>query len=108
MCIRDSNGLFYFRNKVDPEINPICRFCLEQDETFYQFLTDCPALRLTRQNVFLDQTIDNDMKWSIRELLLFSHKAGIEEAINGDTGLDFYDNLYRDDALESSVSDDGG
>ena len=48
------------------------------------------------------------MKWSVRELLLFSHTAGVREALDGDTGLDFYENAEYYEALESSISDDGG
>ena len=48
------------------------------------------------------------MQWSVRDLLLFSQANGVREALDGETGLDFYDNLYRDEAEESSVSDDGG
>ena len=29
--ITGHNGLFYFKHKVDPIINPVCRFCLEAD-----------------------------------------------------------------------------
>ena len=37
------NGLFYFKSRIDPDINPECRFCLEDKETFYHLVTDCPA-----------------------------------------------------------------
>ena len=40
--ITGHNGLFYFRNKIDPVINSDCRFCLEADETFYHLATECP------------------------------------------------------------------
>ena len=106
--ISGHNGLFYFKNKVDPEINSICRFCLEDDETFYHFITNCPVMRLSRQDILLDKDITNDMDWSVRDLLLFSHKPGVQEALNGETGLDFYENLHQHETLESSVSDDGG
>ena len=56
--ISGHNGLFYFKNKIDPEINAVCRFCLEADETFYHFITDCPAFLQSRREIFLDNTID--------------------------------------------------
>ena len=52
--ITGQNGLFYFKNKVDKDINAVCRFCLERDETFYHLVTDCPVHRLARTNIFLD------------------------------------------------------
>ena len=44
--ITGHNGLFYFKHRVDPQINPTCRFCLEQDETFYHLVTECPVHRI--------------------------------------------------------------
>ena len=42
------NNLSHFQFKVDPEVNPLCRFCEEQNETFHHFITDCPRLRQFR------------------------------------------------------------
>ena len=95
------NGLFYFKSKIDPEINPECRFCLDSDETFYHFVTDCPKLRLTRENIFLDQEITNDMKWSVKKLLNFSTQAGVRDAIDGDTSLRLYESLTQPDSPDS-------
>ena len=33
--ISGHNSLFYFRSKVDPDIKPTCRFCLEEDCLLY-------------------------------------------------------------------------
>lgn len=40
----------YFQFKVDPDVNPLCRFCEEQNETFHHYITDCPRLRQYRTN----------------------------------------------------------
>ena len=40
--------LAYFYSKIEPDTNPICRFCKERNETFIH-LTECPRLR-TYQN----------------------------------------------------------
>ena len=106
--ISGHNGLFYFKNKVDSEINSICRFCLEEDETFHHLVTACPRFRLTRQDIFLDSDIKNYLSWSVRDLLRFSHTGGIGEALDGGTGLNLYEYLQEVDSNESSVSDDGG
>ena len=85
--ISGHNGLFYFKHKVDPEINPQCRFCLEDNETFYHLITDCPVFKLSRDSIFLDEIIDETINWSVRKLLDFSYLAGVREAIDGSTEL---------------------
>ena len=42
------NSLSLFQLKVDPDVNPLCRFCEEENETFHRFITDCPRLRQFR------------------------------------------------------------
>ena len=85
--ISGHNGLFYFKSKIDPVINPQCRFCLGADETFYHLITDCPAFKISRDSIFLDETIDVTQNWSVRKLLDFSYLAGVREAIDGSTEL---------------------
>ena len=43
--ITGHNNLSYFQFKIDPDVNPLCRFCEEANETFHHFITDCPRLR---------------------------------------------------------------
>ena len=85
--ISGHNGLFYFKHQIDKEINSICRFCLEKDETFYHLATDCPVFWQTRNDVFQDKPINDDMSWSVNDLLIFSKKTGIRQAIDGETNL---------------------
>ena len=47
--ISGHNSLFYFRSKVDKEISPICRFCLEADESFEHLINDCPRFNTYRR-----------------------------------------------------------
>ena len=83
--ISGHNGLFYFKHKVDPLINPICRFCLQENETFYHLITDCPSFYDSRRSIFLDQTIDTSETWSVRDILNFSYLPGVNEAIERST-----------------------
>ena len=101
--ITGHNGLFYFKNKIDADINPECRFCLEDNETFYHLVTDCPALREQRTEIFLDNLPTTNNKWSVRDLLLFSQKHGIREALDGDTAL----HHGEDHNWDSTGSDSG-
>ena len=85
--ISGHNGLFYFKNKIDKEINAVCRFCLENDETFYHLITDCPVFFKSRREIFLECPFNDDNKWSVRNMLLFSYLPGVREAIDGQTEL---------------------
>ena len=99
------NGLFYFKSKIDPEINPVCRFCLENDETFFHLLTACPKFRLDRNDIFLDNVISNDMKWAPKKLLSFSFLPGIRDAIEGNTALRWF-GLDEEDLDEEDLDVD--
>ena len=49
------------------------------------------------------------MKWSVRDLLLFSQAPGIMEALDGYTNVGMYVNSEDGAGSgESSISDDGG
>ena len=96
------NGLFYFKSKIDSEINPECRFCLEENETFYHLITDCPTFKQSRDSIFLDETIDTSETWSVRNMLDFSYLPGVREAIDGSTELRLFSSQQ---GLEYSSSD---
>ena len=63
------NNVSYFQFKVDPDVNPLCRFCGEQNETFHHFITDCPRLRQFRLDTVRDFTSNT---WKSSQLLNFS------------------------------------
>jgi ribonuclease HI len=65
------NFLSYFQFKLDSTINPLCRMCEEENETFYHLITQCPALETTRRDVFLDSHPVTD-DWKPGEILKFS------------------------------------
>ena len=99
------NSLFYFRSRIDGDINPQCRFCLEEDETFFHFVTTCPRLRETRIDFWLDEIISDDMKWCPKKLLNFSYKSGVNAALEGDTSLRWYAGLedWNEDQDDTGV-----
>ena len=102
--ISGHNSLFYFRNKVDPDINSVCRFCLEEEESFFHLATDCPRFWGTRRDYFKDIILTNDHQWSVNDLLAFSYSLGINEALEGDTRIELY--RWHEDMEESSSVDD--
>ena len=88
----------YFRSKVDPEEDPLCRFCREVGETFEHLVNECPRFIGERRDKFLGHIVTNDHMWSVQTLLDFSYIAGIHEALGG--GLDQF--------LVQSSGDDTG
>ena len=76
------NGLFYFKSKIDGDINAVCRFCLEADETFHHLMTECPAFNVSRREIFLTDVINTQNKWSVRDILNFSYLPGVREAVS--------------------------
>ena len=79
------NNLFYHRSNVDKTHNtsPLCRFCKEENETFFHFATNCPCFRLSRFHHFQNDTCFKNGKWSIRQLLDFSNIPSITAALGG-------------------------
>ena len=53
--ITGHNNLLYHRSNIDPDIDPMCRFCGEVQETFIHFFTDCPALWHARNDAQYEQ-----------------------------------------------------
>ena len=81
------NFLGKHQNYIDPQISKVCRFCEENEETFYHFITDCPALRLIREAVFLDKLFPKDNSWSIHRLKLFMLDPVIHTTLTSKAGL---------------------
>jgi len=63
--------------KSNSQVDPQCRLCQEQAETFAHFITDCPVLRQRRIDFFQDKVITNDHKWPLRKLIEFSYTEPI-------------------------------
>jgi hypothetical protein len=85
------NALGYFQSKIDGEISPICRFCEEENETFWHWCTECPVFREARNDSFLDKDPSTG-EWSVRELLDFGENNKIYEVFEGVGWKRFYNN----------------
>ena len=79
------NNLLYHRSNVDKTRNTasLCRFCGEENETFYHFATKCPCFRLSRFHYFQSDSCFTNEQWSIRRLLDFSNIPSISAALGG-------------------------
>ena len=65
------NCLSYIQFKANPTINPLCRLCGEDNETFWHFITDCPRLQTYRNDTFLDNIPKQD-NWKLKQIMQFS------------------------------------
>ena len=70
------NMLSYIQSKADPHIDPSCRLCNEEAETFWHMITECPRLTGIRAEVFLDETPTTD-NWKPNKLIAFSRYTTI-------------------------------
>ena len=55
------NCVSYIQFKANSSINPLCRLCGEENETFWHFVTDCPRLYTIRNDTFLDKQPQQDL-----------------------------------------------
>ena len=65
------NCLSYIQLKVNPTINPLCRLCGEDNETFWHLISDCPTLPSYRNDTFLDTPPQQD-NWKVKQIMHFS------------------------------------
>ena len=89
------------------DINPVCRFCLEQNETFEHLLNECPRFITHRREFFNNIPIINDHKWSVQKLIEFSYLPGIDDALQGDTSLRWYGD-QENGSSQSSADEPSG
>ena len=76
------NNLFYHRHNIDPlNNNDICRFCLEESETFIHFFTDCPALWRERRDHIHQYIGSRDTEWRPQQLVDLSFSPAITAAL---------------------------
>ena len=76
-CITGHCGLRYQAKKSNPLINPVCRYCWDEDETPIHLITTCEALTEPRLAVFDAETLDDNFDWSPEQLLEFIKKTGV-------------------------------
>jgi hypothetical protein len=82
IMVTGHNALGYHQHIIDRRINPLCRFCKEENETFWHFSTECPVFREARNDCFLDKDPTTG-KWVPSELIEFGENNKIYEAFEG-------------------------
>ena len=86
--ISGHNNLRFFQNKLNPWIDPACRFCDHERETVMHFLYDCPRFSVSRREKFLDRIPTADRKWSVRAIIEFSYTPELNEAFEDTSAQD--------------------
>ena len=80
----------YFKHKVDPEWDPECRFCLENDETFWHLATDCPVFWKERRDIFMCGGV-NETEWDVDMVMKMANVVPVAKALEG------YEEIYYDE-----------
>ena len=75
------NGLLYHQHNIENSVDPTCRYCENDIESFSHFLLDCPSFDADRQNIFQGRNLVATMDWKINELLDFSYLPRIHDAL---------------------------
>ena len=78
-AITGHNNLLYHLHNIDPNISPICRFCLEQNEEFHHLASDCPPLWWERHNISAQES-NSPATWSLQQITDFTYIPKINEA----------------------------
>ena len=101
--ITGHGNLSYFTSKIEEDINPLCRFCYERNETFIH-LTECPRLREYQNDSFLGE--DRPWKWDHKQIMKFSFCRAVNEAIEGLEGGEYSIFSTSTDSNDSTDSKD--
>ena len=82
--ITGHNALGYFANKVDNNINPTCRYCKENNETFWHFANECPVFRASVEDIMLGRDLIHG-NWDVDSLLEIAGLNKIAEILERET-----------------------
>ena len=79
------NRLGYHKAKVDPSLDPTCRFCKCGPESTWHIVCDCPSLMDWRLQSFKQHLIrEKCPKWELKQFINFVRMAKLEELNKGD------------------------
>jgi hypothetical protein len=79
---------------VDEDENSVCRFCLEDEETFWHLATDCPVFWRERNDAFGCNDITKT--WDFNMIMNFAENLKIAKALEGDENIYFGDEGEKD------------
>ena len=59
--------------------DPTCRLCLEEEETAWHVVAECPATRCLREDIFQEHFLWPNPKWSVKQITTFLRRESIGE-----------------------------
>ena len=62
---------------IDSQVDPLCRFCLEEEETSFHIIAECPALAVARFNTLGAPLLTLPLVWSVSQVASFLREARI-------------------------------
>ena len=92
-----------FQSKLNPEIDPTCRLCLQANETLHHLMTDCEATTSVQLDKMKNQIPLPDMTWSVKDINKFIQHPLIHSLMTYDTQynnreIEYIDHNYSSDA----------
>ena len=97
------NNLTYFQSKLNPEIDPTCRLCLQINETLHHLMTHCEATTSLQMDIMKNQIKLTDMTRSVKDINKFIQHPLIHSLMTYDTQynnreIEYIDHNYSSDA----------
>ena len=80
--VTGQNNLNYIQSKIY-NISSQCRFCEEEDETFYHILNECPVFADTRAETLLTRASSME-DWKLHQIIKFAKTPQIKYALSFD------------------------
>ena len=77
--ITGHNRLNRHESVVNHEGDPTCRLCLEDEETSWHIISECPALWRNREQIFGQKFLDLNPEWNVNQLQKFAIAAKLEK-----------------------------
>ena len=101
--IKSITGHNNFQSKLNPEIDPTCRLCLQANETLHHLMTDCEATTSLQIDIMKNQIPLPDMTWSVKDINKFIHHPLIHPLMTYDKQynnreIEYIDHYYSSDA----------
>ena len=101
--ITGHNNLAYFQSQLNPEIDPTCRLCLQDNETLHHLITDCEATTSLQMDIMENQIPLPDMTWSVKDINKFIQHPLLDSLMTYNTQynngeIEYIDHNYSSDA----------
>ena len=100
--ITGHNNLAYFQSKLNPEIDPTCRLCKQDNETLHHLMTSCETTSTLQLDIRQNKIPLPDMLWSVIKINKLLHHPIIHSLMTYDTQyisreIEYIENNYSSD-----------